>query len=333
MLPLTDVSAAPMRAPLPLVSILLITYNHGTYIRQALDGIVMQKGAFELEVVVGNDCSTDNTGDIIAEYDSRYPGLFRLMPQEKNLGTRRNMDRCETAAQGKYVAVLEGDDYWTDPQKLDRQIKFLETHTDFSFCFHNAQVVYEDGSGRSNHLMTGNPKPEYTLDDITKAWNIATASVVYRNGLMPPMPRWIYESVASDLPMFTFLAEAGRVGYLPEVMSVYRINAGGVSRAGQQEKYMQGILRMHENVDRHLDFRYHRNLSSLLIEDNLILTNLTFNAGKRAQARHYLLQAMRLQLANGKLPTMGSIKTLVATVFPKLAQRFSKSSRDSKVKN
>ena len=327
MIPPIEVAATETTGPLPLVSVLLITYNHAAYIRQALDGIVMQKGPFELEVIVGNDCSIDNTSDIIAEYDAQYPGLFRLMPQEKNLGGRRNMDRCEVAARGKYVAMIEGDDYWINPQKLAWQVEFLEMHPDFSFCFHNAQVIYEDNSGREAHLMITDHKQEYTLDDITRAWNIATASVVYRNGLMPPMPDWVYESAASDLPMFTFLAQAGRVGCLHEVMSVYRINAGGVSRAGQQEKYMWGILRMHENVDRHLDFHYHRNLSGLMIEDNLILSNLTFNAGERAKARRYLLRAMRLQLAGGKMPTLGSVKILIATVLPGLAERFSKATR------
>jgi len=311
---------------LPLVSVVLITYNHAAFIRQALDGILMQEGAFEMEVVVGNDCSTDGTTAIIADYVALYPGVFRLLSHETNLGMHKNVDRSLAASRGSYVAIIEGDDYWSDTQKLARQVAFLEANLDFSFCFHNAMVIYEDGSGRANHPMTNIHKLEYSLADITHGWNIATASVMYRNGLLPRMPDWVYEGTASDLVIFIFLAQRGRVGYLPQMMSVYRIN-NGVTRTGQQERHMLGIVRMHKNLDCYLKFRYRRNFIAKFAEDYFILAGLTLASGERSKARRYLLRAIRYQLAGGHLPNLNSMKALIGTVFPGLVSHFGKASR------
>ena len=317
-----------MGAHMPLVSVVLITYNHAAFIRQALDSIMMQKGPFEMEVVVGNDCSTDGTTAVIEEYEMKYPEILRVLPMERNLGMHLNVDRSLAAGRGRYVAIIEGDDYWSDTQKLARQVAFLEENPDFSFCFHNALVMYEDGSGRTNHPMTQLAKSEYTLDDITQGWHIATASVMYRNGLLPRMPTWVYEGTASDLVIFTFLAEKGRVGYLSQTMSVYRIN-NGVTRAGQQERHMLGILRMHENLDRYLKFRYHRNFIAKFAEDYLILAGLTLASGERVKARRYLLRAMRYQFTGGRAPTLNNMKALLGTLFPSLLRRFGKVSRQN----
>ena len=324
-----DIDMPPVgtASSLPLVSVLLITYNQLAYVRQALDSILMQRGPFELEIVVGNDCSTDGTGAIIEEYAAHHKGIFHLLSQDKNLGMSSNINRCLPACRGKYVAILEGDDYWADAQKLARQVAFLEANADYSFCFHNAMVLYEDGSGKASHPMTGESKLEYTLDDITRGWSIATASVMYRNGLLNELPEWVYEGTAADLPIFAILANKGRVACLPQTMSVYRINPGGVSRAGQRESYMLGIVRMHKNVDKYLNFRYRRNFIAKLAEDYFILTGLTLSAEERPQALRYLLQALRFQLADGKMPTVNNIKTLIAILLPGLMRRFGHGSR------
>lgn len=323
----SDFSPATINAALPLVSVVFITYNHIIYVRQALDSILMQKGPFKLEVIVGDDCSTDGTIAVLNEYAAEHSEIFFLLPYEKNLGMIYNLDRSISACRGRYVAFLEGDDYWTDAQKLSRQVAFLEAHPDYSFCFHNALVKYEDGSGKASHPMTSDSKPEYTLNEVTQGWSIATASVMYRSKLLPQLPTWVFEASASDLSIFTILANQGRVACLPEMMSVYRINPGGVSRAGQQEKYMLGIVRMHENVDKYLNFRYHRNLTNKQAEDYFILTGIKLSDDDRGQALRYLLRALRLQITVGKVPTLNNIKTLIAIMFPSLVKYFGNDSR------
>lgn len=307
----------------PMVSVFMMTYNHERYLAQALDSVLAQVRDFSMEIVIGEDCSTDNTRAIVLDYHRRYPDLIRPLLPPQNIGAMNNQIQIMEACRGKYVAILEGDDYWTDVHKLVRQVNFLESHPDFSFCFHNALVVHEDGSGKASHLMTSDIKSEYSLDDITREWNIATASVVYRRQLLPELPMWARDATAADLPMFVTLANQGRVGFLPEVMSVYRINAGGVSRSGHAERFVLGLIRMHENVDRYLDYRYHQNTMKKLAEDYLILTNIKIRDLDYKAARRYLLRSLWLQLAGQKkAPTISNLKMLAGILAPGLVRRF-----------
>ena len=116
----------------PYLSVVFITYNHERYIRQALDSVLMQKTDFPFEIVVGEDCSTDHTRDILNEYKEKYPDQIRLLYREKNLG-RPTLNVYQTAMEckGKYMAFLEGDDFWTDPEKLQKQVRFLEEHDEY----------------------------------------------------------------------------------------------------------------------------------------------------------------------------------------------------------
>ncbi|MCI1188898.1 glycosyltransferase [Hymenobacter sp. DH14] len=306
----------------PKVSVSMITYNHSAYIAQAIESVMMQQTNFAVELVIGEDCSTDNTRAIIEEYQERYPGKIRLVTTPNNVGPNPNFFRTYQACGGEYIALLEGDDYWTDPQKLARQVEFMEANSDFSFCFHNALVMYEDGSGRSPHLMTTDLKPEYTLADITRDWNIATGSIMFRNGLISELPTWVFDSVASDLPVFVILASQGRVGFLSECMGVYRINRGGVTRSGHAERFVLSLVRMHENVDRYLNYRYHHNLMKKLAEDYLLLTNIKLRDLDYKAARHYLLRSLWLQLTGQKkVPSISNLKLLAGTLAPGLVRR------------
>ena len=122
----------------PLVSIVCITYNHERFIRDALDGFVMQKTNFPFEILINDDASTDKTADIIREYEAKYPNLFRCVYQTENQWGKKDVcrDILYPMIRGQYVALCEGDDYWTDPLKLQKQVDFMESHPDFYICFH-----------------------------------------------------------------------------------------------------------------------------------------------------------------------------------------------------
>lgn len=129
----------------PMVSIFIVTYNHEKYIAQALDSAMMQKTNFDFEIIIGEDCSSDSTKSIIQEYKSKYPEIIRVFYQEKNVGRERNtyeftLPKCR----GKYIAYLEGDDYWTDPFKLQKQIDFLEANPDYVVCFHRCKIYDQE---------------------------------------------------------------------------------------------------------------------------------------------------------------------------------------------
>ncbi|GHV23843.1 hypothetical protein AGMMS49959_18350 [Planctomycetales bacterium] len=134
----------------PLVSIICPTYNHAKFIRQCLDGFVMQKTNFPVEVLIHDDASTDGTADIIREYEQKYPDLIKPIYQTENQWSKNRLNVskicCEMYcnSQSKYIASCEGDDYWTDPSKLQKQIDFLENNDNYSICFCSARVLWED---------------------------------------------------------------------------------------------------------------------------------------------------------------------------------------------
>ena len=129
---------------MPLVSVWITAYNHEKYIAEALDGVLNQQTNFDYEIVLGEDGSTDRTREIVLAYQKKYPGKFKLFLPEKNMGmleiTKPTFEMCT----GKYIAFLDGDDYWTDPLKLQKQVDLLEANPDISFCYHNAKGYYQD---------------------------------------------------------------------------------------------------------------------------------------------------------------------------------------------
>lgn len=309
----------------PLVSVMMVTYNQEAYVRTALDSILAQEVNFEYEIVIGEDYSTDRTREIITEYQQRHGSKIRPLFHEKNLGVSRNWEFAMQQCRGTYIALLEGDDYWTNPHKLQKQADFLAAHADFSMCFHNARVVYEGGENPpASHLMTQAQQPEFTLDDITKNWHIATASVMYRRVLMPELPVWVHESVVVDLPLLATLASRGRVGFLNEEMSVYRVNSGGVSQTVKKEAYLLGLIRMYAKLDEHLALSQHRNLTVKTADTYLALGSSLNTQRRHAEARQHLLSSLRSRLSVGVLPSLNLCKALAISTLPGLYHRLYK---------
>ena len=296
---------------------MVITYNHEHYIRTALDSIIEQQTTFPIEVVIGEDCSTDATRAILLEYQARYPALIRLLLHEHNLGVSHNWETTVQACRGKYVALLEGDDYWTSPRKLQNQVDFLEARPDFSLCFHRTRVEYDAVSlARTSPLVAVHAKTELTLDDVTREWSIATASVVFRRELMRELPGWVHDSLVVDLPVFALLASSGRVGYLPEEMAVYRVNVGGVTNTAKQEEFLLGLAHMHKCLDQELGFVCHHNLAVKIANNYASLAGLMNNEGNYKAARRYLWRAWHIRIRLGVGPTKEEIKSLAVSLFP-----------------
>jgi glycosyltransferase involved in cell wall biosynthesis len=214
----------------PLVSISCITYNHKNYIRECLDGFLMQKTTFPFEIIIHDDCSTDGTREIIEEYAAKYPDIIFPMFQTENQyskGVRSMMVRFNfTRCKGKYIALCEGDDYWTDSFKLQKQVDFLEKNSDFSICFHNLKV-YNEIDATTDKVACKNQKSVLDIIDLATRGNfIHTPSVVFK---MPEdgLPSWFINLPIGDYPLHLFNAQFGKIKYIDEVMGVYRIHAGG----------------------------------------------------------------------------------------------------------
>lgn len=223
----------PTPAPdAPMVSILLITYNHGPYIGQAMESILAQETCYSFKIHVIEDCSTDNTQEVVMRYVQQYPDKVVPFFNEVNIGhevTQKNFIRGLRTMNGKYWAVLEGDDYWNSPHKLQKQIDFLEANPDFVACAHNTMKVYEDGSKEPHRFMYWDGmKQEHTLEDFILLQSFFHASsLMFRNVYMGNPPEHYANPWQCDIFMNLDHARFGKVRYFDEDMSVYRAHAGG----------------------------------------------------------------------------------------------------------
>ena len=219
------------------VSICCITYNHAPFIKQALDSFLMQKTNFPFEVIVHDDASTDGTADIIREYQKKYPQIIKAILQTENQWSKGiNIEErfLWPKISGQYVALNEGDDYWTDENKLQRQVDFLDANPDFTICFHPVKVIWEDNS-QPNSIFPSNRfrfnKTILDINDLLKHNFIQTNSVVYRwqfygnNAEKIIIPEGI---LPTDYFLHLLHAKRGKIGFLPDVMAVYRKHSGGI---------------------------------------------------------------------------------------------------------
>lgn len=211
----------------PMLSVCTIAYNVGPFIRDTIEGVLAQKVDFDMEYVICEDASTDDTAKIIQEYADRRPDLIRFTRNEKNLGLNPNFIKAMRQCRGKYVALLDGDDYWTDPNKLQMQVDFLEAHPECSFCGTATRVYYQD----RDEFEPGHPElPDdddsvqyFDVDEMYKPWLfwIPTHSLVLRNEYVE-FPPWFDDAVYVDRALRLFLAMHGKAAYINRTTCVYR---------------------------------------------------------------------------------------------------------------
>jgi glycosyltransferase involved in cell wall biosynthesis len=228
---------------LPKLSVLMITYNHERFIEQAVRSALMQKTAFAYEIVIGEDRSTDRTREILRRLDAEHPGRLRLFLREQNLGMVTNFRETYAACTGEYIALLEGDDYWTDPHKLDRQMAALTARPDWSACFHPARHVNESGDDlHSVHPL--HAPSEVTLSDLFKQNLIQTCTVVLDRRRVPAIPEWFQDLRVGDWPLFILLAKTGPIGFLPDAMACYRLHPASAWSSRPYHERLYETLRM-----------------------------------------------------------------------------------------
>ncbi len=246
----------------PLISVFLLTYKHGKFIRQAISSVLAQITDFPFEIVIGDDCSPDDTLAIIREFEAAHPDKIRVLASEKNMGAQPNAIRILENCKGKYVATLEGDDYWLDPHKLQKQATFMEANPDFAICFTNTRVEYYDSDDAPYLLNQDLPKDVFSIDDLIaehEIWFMGTATLFYRSKMALPLPPWFYKTKSGDIPMIILAARKGNIKYLPDVTAVYRKHAAGASNtdAKNDAVFLENRIMMYQNLDRDTDFKFH----------------------------------------------------------------------------
>lgn len=269
-----------LSASQPLVSIVTVCYNQKDYIKLTLDSLLSQRTDYTYEIVICDDASTDGTSSVVADYAGQYPDKIHATLRKKNIGAQANFVDALKRAKGNFIALCEGDDYWTDPDKLQKQVKFLEANKDFSLCFHPVSILYENDSRPDEIYPT--QKEGFTLDKLVEGNFIQTNSVMYR--------RMKYDNIPEDiLPLDWYLhllhAKEGKIGFIDKVMSVYRRHQGGIWWSDNSEEAEYNFLQ--KNFILHQKF---------YIEASMMLASKEYNIEMQHQALLMFERLMKLDL-------------------------------------
>ena len=247
---------AEMGAMKPAVSVLVLTYNHEAFLDQALDGLRRQRTRFPYEVVLADDCSSDATPRIAANWAARFDGNFRILPRPKNLGIAPNFISALAECTGRYVAILEGDDYWTDAEKLQKQYDFLESHSDHSACFHRVQLLVDERRLMDWVPLEGTKPSLEFLDVLVQNFVPNCSALMFRNEPPLRLPNWLASQPSYDWFLHVCNAERGRLAYLGEVMSVYRVRSQSAWHGKSRQEQATEVIGVLDRLDRHFDGRY-----------------------------------------------------------------------------
>lgn len=212
---------------------MIITYNHVNYIGKAIESVLNQETEYDFEINIIEDCSTDGTQDVIREYKKKFPDKLNLYLNEKNIGTltpppQKVFHAGFKTMTGEYIAILEGDDFWSSPHKMQKQISFLESNPDFAGCSHNVIKVYENGQPSHRFIYYENTKPVHTIHDfvnMTSFFHLST--LMFRNVLQGVPPKYFANRYSCDIFNTMIHATYGPIRHYDEDMSVYRAHAGG----------------------------------------------------------------------------------------------------------
>jgi glycosyltransferase involved in cell wall biosynthesis len=215
----------------PLVSVCLITYNHANFIKEAIESVLMQETDFNFEIIISDDCSTDGTRIIIDEYLVNYPEKIKINPISSNIGMVANWISAVKFCKGKYIALLEGDDYWIDNEKLQKQVRFMIENPVYSIVAHDVKVIRESELVEADSLEHYSNDHDFTLNDlVTKQIFLQTASIIFLRSGLSEFPSWVNYKVKSiDFVLYLMLLKNGKGHYLAKIMSVYRMHTAGIS--------------------------------------------------------------------------------------------------------
>jgi len=228
-IPCQEISDPAVLSKVPLVSAAMVTYNHAPYIAQAIEGVLQQKTDFPFELVIGEDCSTDGTKEIVFEYQKKYPNIIRVITSEQNVGMHKNADRVRKAYRGKYIAFCEGDDYWTDPLKLQKQVDFLEANPDYGMV-HSDYDKLIDKTGRiikSVHkqnnvrIPTNNLFEELLINNFIGTLTVCVRANSLKQAIINNHENW-ENWMMGDKPLWMEISRHSKIGYINKSLAVYR---------------------------------------------------------------------------------------------------------------
>lgn len=264
----------------PIVSVLMITYNHEKFIRDAIEGVLIQKTTFPVELIIGEDHSTDSTRDICMGYLNKHQDVIKVLNSEKNNGGVFNFIRCLEECNGKYTAICEGDDYWIDSDKLQKQVDFLENDPDCVLVHTNkkvlvGEIIYND--------QQESDKSGSTIEDLLLSNNISTLTILVKTDILKKTGRNVFcyakekDWQMLDYPLWIDIALNHKIGFLNETTGVYRFLPESLSHSSDSHKalsfdksgieirefYFKEYLKKNNNIKRGFKLRFKENIFHL----------------------------------------------------------------------
>lgn len=278
---------------LPSVSVCVITFNHAQFIEIALRSICNQNYDGEIEVIIGDDCSSDNTAELIQTIAAEHSDIkWVLKLRDKNIGISRNFADVILSASGEFIAILEGDDYWIDPYKLTKQVNALQENPSANICFSHCNEVNEY-DGRSK--IIGQERPSHFSIDylLQNGWFMRTPTLLFRNHVIQKFPDWFYTSYSTDYILHLLLAEHGDVVKISDVTAAYRKHDGGISVTGfeNQIKRYQVKLNLLDTIDGYFKGVYRRHIA---IQKEMIYAQLVLDAIRKRSLNPAIFSMMSL---------------------------------------
>lgn len=295
----------------------MITYNHEKFIAEAIEGILMQQTTFPVEIVVGDDASVDGTQAIIEYYKLRHSDKIKYLRNSTNVGMHQNFINTLRNCKGKYIAFCEGDDFWHDSNKLQKQVEFLEENDEAVLCSHGYKILDHDKGKITNEILLSNEIFEISISELVVENMIPSHSIIFRNIEIKTFPEWFYDCEGGDWPLYIMLSEFGRLYYLPFIASTYREHIGGVSYAHKKSLLalsvvLQKRMNTFRSFDNFFDFKYHSQLSKQIVNTEKKVFDILFKLKKNRELLKFVKDNnIRIVIKEDKLR---SIKYLIASI-------------------
>jgi glycosyltransferase involved in cell wall biosynthesis len=247
-----------------------MAYQNAPYIRECIDSVLMQKTDFPFEICIGEDGSTDGTREICLKYQEKYPDILRVflwdrtLPEHKALPpSRYNFINTIKKCQGKYIALLDGDDYWTNPMKLQKQVEFLEQNTHHAGCFHETRHIGDLKKTNKFHGKTD--KDVFTTEDTIAIGTPFHSSAFVFNRALLKFPYWFSRIVSADMALFSLVSKHGPLRAIHEVMSVYRHHDGGITKSKKvKDSYHEQRIELMKFLNEYHDRKYQNKVDRVI---------------------------------------------------------------------
>jgi len=243
------------------LSVQVVTYNQEKYIEQAIRSALMQETSFDFEIVIGEDCSKDRTREICRRLAAQSPKI-KLFEREKNLGMHQNHRQTYFDCRGQYIAMLEGDDFWTDPKKLQKQVDFLDAHPECALCFHNV-LIFDEHTNEEAFYCREDQAEITGTEDILEEIFVNTGSVVMRNDLFPNFLETGKHLLMGDWSYYIWLSTFGKLGYIPDIMACYRQHNDGTWMKADVGRRVMAVAEMYDQFDEFFGGKYHDKIQLL----------------------------------------------------------------------